>query len=321
MGSFDLPVVADLQGLGSRDLEVVLGELDIARRRVETLIAETVAVAERSRAYREDGHRSVFAWVRAVCNCSAGTARAVVQTAHLLRASSEVRQAAHEAGLGVDQLRELAAVHANPRARDLFADSAELLIADARRLWFDEFKIVARRWEDLADQDGALRSHRWADDHRDARVRTVGDQVYVDARGGVVAGAIIEEVFSRFCDAEFCADWERAVRDRGEQARVATLARTPAQRRFDALLAMCTAAAQSGRAGQLEPLVNVVVDLDTFEHHLGKACRVAVEALDPKSVDRRRCETIDGHQLDPTDVLTAALVGHVRRVVLDSSGV
>jgi hypothetical protein len=176
-------------------------------------------------------------------------------------------------------------------------------------LWFDEFRIVARRWQDLADQDGASRAHTWAHDHRDARVHLVGDQVYID------------EVFSRFCDAEFLADWDQARRDHGEQACAAKLARTPRQRRFDALLAMCTAAAESGRAGQIEPLVNVVVDLDTFEYHLKRAVGVDVEPLDPASVDQRRCETIDGHQLDPDDVLVAAVIGHVRRVVLDSSGV
>ena len=45
------------------------------------------------------------------------------------------------------------------------------------------------------------------------------------------------------------------------------------------------------------------------------------EPLDPTSVDQRRCETSRGYQLDPDDLLAAALVGQVRRVMLDRAGV
>ena len=38
-------------------------------------------------------------------------------------------------------------------------------------------------------------------------------------------------------------------------------------------------------------------------------------------MDQRRCETASGHQLDPNDMLAAALTGHVRRVVFDTAGV
>ena len=48
----------------------------------------------------------------------------------------------------------------------------------------------------------------------------------------------------------------------------ALLERTDRQRRFDALLAIFTAAAASGVVGVIEPLVNIVVDQTTFEHHL-----------------------------------------------------
>ncbi|HEY7627102.1 MAG TPA: HNH endonuclease signature motif containing protein, partial [Ilumatobacteraceae bacterium] len=67
--------------------------------------------------------------------------------------------------------------------------------------------------------------------------------------------------------------------------------------------------------------VNVIVDLPTFEHHLNRAAGIDVVPLDPATVHDRRCETDTGHQLDPGDVLAAALIGRVRRVVLDSAGV
>ncbi len=107
----------------------------------------------------------------------------------------------------------------------------------------------------------------------------------------------------------------------GDNMNPALLERTNKQRRFDALDAIFDAAASSGVVGRVDPLVNVIVDQTTLEHHLNRLCGVDVEPLDPASVDDRRCETVTGHQLDPADMLAAALVGQLRRVVLDTAGV
>ena len=99
------------------------------------------------------------------------------------------------------------------------------------------------------------------------------------------------------------------------------LDRTAAQRRFDALLAIFTAAAGSGAVGRFDPLVNIIVDQTTLEHHLARLAGADPEPFDPATVDERRCETSTGHQIDPNDMLAAALTGHVRRVVFDTAGV
>jgi hypothetical protein len=64
-----------------------------------------------------------------------------------------------------------------------------------------------------------------------------------------------------------------------------------------------------------------VVDRATFEHHLRRAAGATVEPIDPATFAQRRCETLDGDPVDPDDMLVAAVIGHVRRVVLDSAGV
>jgi hypothetical protein len=51
--SIDLPELADLEDLGPRELARVLAELDVARRRVDALLAETVGAADRTAAYAE----------------------------------------------------------------------------------------------------------------------------------------------------------------------------------------------------------------------------------------------------------------------------
>lgn len=321
MSSIELPGLTDVQGLSPRELEDLLRRVDLVRRRAETLAAEIVGEAERTRAYREDGHRSVFTWARATCNWSHGTAKVVVQTGRLLDACAQVRRAAADATLGVDQLHVLVGLYANPRAREHFAGSVELLIGDARGLWFDDLMVVANRWQALADQDGAHAAHERAYAQRNARLSLVGAEAMLAAHGGVLAGTEMSEIFERFCDAEFLADWEQGLSNHGEAMCATLMARTAPQRRFDAVQAIFRAAAASGVIGNTDPTVNVVVDLDTLQHHLNRATGVEVEPLDPATVHERRCETDRGDQLDPADVVAAALIGRVRRVVLDSAGV
>lgn len=321
MCSIDLPELADLDGLGPRELALLLAETDGVRRRIEAIIAEMVGAGERSGAFVEDGHASVSGWAKATCNWSSGETKTMVQTARLLHAIPEARSAAHEGVLGLAQSRLLAKVFANPRCAEQLPASAELLVSHARSLWFDEFSVVVRRWEALADADGARRAHERAHLQRDAQVSIVGERVYLDARGGVPAGVVIEEIFERFCRAEFDTDWDSGHATWGERMTPSLLDRSAGQRRFDALLAIFTAAAGSGVVGRVDPLVNIIVDQETFEHHLARLTGTDPDPIDPVTVDTRRCETSSGDQLDPGDMLAAALTGHVRRVVLDTAGV
>ncbi len=309
MRSIDVPEVADLEGLGPRDLARTLAELDRVRRRVDALIAEAVSVAERSVAYAEDGHASVSGWVKATCNLSSADIKGVVQCGRLLHAVPEVRRVAHAGQLGVSQIRLLARLHSNPRCAEQLPGSAELLVGHAQALSFDEFAVVVRRWEALADADGAHAAHERAHSGRDAHVSIVEERVYFDAHGGVVAGSMIEEIFTRFCDVEFRADWDAGVARWGDRMNPQLLERTPGQRRFDALLAVFTAAVASGVAGAFDPLVNVHVDQTTYEYHLATLLGGDPEPLDPAAVDQRRCETSNGHQIDPADMLAATFIG------------
>ncbi len=321
MRSIEVPDVSDLERLGPRELERTLRELDVARRRIEALIAETAGVADRTVAYADDGHASVSGWLKATCNWSGGETKAVVQCARLMHAVPAARGAAHAGSVGMPQLRLLARVFANPRCANQLPDSAELLLGHAEILWFDEFAVVVRRWEALADTEGAHDADEHAHARRDAHVSLVGESAYVDARGGVVAGVMLEEIFARFCDAQFRADWDAGIARWGDRMVPALLERSDAQRRFDALVAVFSAAAASGIVGRFDPLVNVIVDQATLEHHLATLAGQVVEPLDPATVDQRRCETATGHQVDPTDMLAAVLTGHVRRVVFDTAGV
>jgi hypothetical protein len=101
------------------------------------------------------------------------------------------------------------------------------------------------------------------------------------------------------------------------------LARSSKQRRADAAYAIFAAAASQFPSAP-EPLVSIVIDQSTFErtlaamendNRLGSLVRPGENPVD------KRCETTSGIPIDPVHAVGAALVGQVRRVVMNAAGV
>ena len=318
VGSFE-----ELATLDGRALIDVLKELEVERRQLEGSIARVVAAAEYTGCFAEDGHRSVRGWIMASTNCSLGEALGRARTARMLRQLPECRARFDAGEVGVDQVRLLARVHANPRCADQLPESEASLVDHARRLRFDDFVTVVRRWEALADTDGAHRAHELAHGRRTASVVELGVGVVGEFRVGAMQGAAMRETFERFCEDEFHADWAEARERHGDEACAGLLGRTDAQRRADAMFAIFEAAATAvpGTAAAM-PVVNIVTDEATFEAHLRRAAgQRNVDMPRPVEYDTFRFETTRGMVLDPADIVIAATVGHVRRVVLNSAGV
>jgi hypothetical protein len=239
-------------------------------------------------------------------------------------ASPAVAAAAHGGLVGVAQLHVLARAFANPRCGGQLLHVIDLLIEHAQHLSFDEFNLVVRRWEMLADADGAFRDEESTHRDRTANIGLSDGGVDVRARGGSAQGVLISEIFQRFVDAEFVSDWADTVAAHGDAACAALMPRTHAQRRFDAFHHVFLAAASTPPTAQApEPVVNIVVTLETLEAAVSQTvvsqtsspCHAAPDPLWSRS------ETTNGTLLAPNDILAAALIGHIRRVVVDSAGV
>jgi hypothetical protein len=124
-----------------------------------------------------------------------------------------------------------------------------------------------------------------------------------------------------FAEAEFQADADHARAEHG-QATKHNLARTAAQRRADAMVAIFQAAATAGVAGKpIDVCVNLVIGYDQYEQHLTNLIDGTPVAIDPATVGEQRCETSDGIPVDPQQVVALSVLGHVRRVVLDSRSI
>ena len=76
-----------------------------------------------------------------------------------------------------------------------------------------------------------------------------------------------------------------------------------------------------GDAKTPEPVVHIIIDQDTFDEHL----EAMFNGTDPPAADpadfSRRCSTDTGVPVDPFVAVVAALIGHVRRVVMSGQGV
>ena len=232
------------------------------------------------------------------------------------------RSALREGTVGVDQVDEVARLHANPRCGRQVAGSEEILLDAARHLEYADFTVVTQRWQTLADPDGAHRDHVAADTNRDFRIHEHGAGFVITAQCGVLQGTAIRETLQRFVDAEFVTDWEAARTQHGDQVATSLLARTASQRRFDGFFqAVEAGASNTSDTTPPDPIVNVIVDLDTFEQHLRAELGGPPPSIDPASILTRRCETTDGVALDPRDVVALAMVAQVRRIVLDANDV
>ena len=299
-------------------------ELELEQRRVAAEMASVVAETQRRNVHEVDGHHSLAGWLRANANWSGSQVSRARRVARLVADLPSVGAELLAGRIGVAQAEELARVRANPRCGDQLGGSIELLLEQAVRLSFDDFRACVRRWEMFADLDGAHRDRAASIEARRAAVLPFGDGVAVAASGGSrVMAAEFKAVFDAFVEREFRADVAERTKLHGSDAPAALLARTDPQRRFDALLAIFRAGVAANEArGPLPVTVDMIVDQWTMETALaGHGLGDDPDDLVEPDLSTRRCETSTGIELLPDDIVAALLHGHIRRVVVDSARV
>ncbi|MEY3340634.1 MAG: hypothetical protein RLZZ269_545 [Actinomycetota bacterium] len=304
----------------SAEAEEALIHIEMIKRHLEAATARLVDQVATKGWFQEDGCLSVPSWLRKTVNWTGTEAKRVARVADLVHAYPQLADRMAEGGLATAPVTRLAGLHGNKRVTTQLPDFIDRLSEYARTLPYDSFNSLANHWEQLADADGAHRSHDQVHHDRDASVATVGHATYVDARFGTAQGALITEVFEKYVQAEL--DRDLAERD-ALGLSPTSLSRTTKQRRADALYAVFASA-----AGQLapspEPLVNIVIDQVTYERTLAAmetGSRLGSLIAPGEDLLNKRCETTAGVPLDPVDVVATSLVAHVRRVVVDSAGV
>jgi hypothetical protein len=317
-------VVDAIQSLDDDGITARLRELELERRRGDAETLALITLARARGAHRADGHLSVAGWLRANLNWSGTQVAAAKKAAQLVDSHESVGDALAEGHIGTAQVAELARAARNPRCGSEIGEVLDLLLDHAEQLPYDDFRRVVRRWESLADEDGAALDADASETNRTVSAHEVDGGLDLRASGGsVMATAEILGILEHFVEAEFRTDVETRTELHGAGAPASLLPRTDAQRRFDALHAIFLRAASTPAGGRApETVVNILVDQHTHEILLARHRLIPFpDDIPAPDLDRLRCETDSGIPVPPEVAFQAMMQGYVRRVVVDDDGV
>ena len=311
----------DLDGLSDRELLVAVRDLEVAGRRLDAAKDRLAGHLDRTRAFREDGHRTAKAAVKHLGRLPGAEAHARVLVERKLRRLPKVADAYRRGEIPTASVRAVARVASNPRVIDFLDDADPVFAEMAASEPYDDFVRWLAAWEALADADGAADRDDAAHRRRHASLVQHPDGTW-HLRGsfGALQGAAMREVLAAYQTAQFETDRAEAIATHGDDVGVEQFPRTAAQRRADAVFEIFRSAGSTPADAQApEPLVNIVIDLETFEDELRRICGDPTPAADPNRAAERICQTLEGDQLHPSDAVLAVLLGTVRRVVVDAA--
>ncbi len=298
-------LAAVLDELAAVDPAVVVDAhpvIDLHRQleRLAAITTRATAAFDSVTAYETDGARTTAAWLATRCRLPVPTARRRVRLGRALRHLPIVEAAWLAGEVGEAQVNLLANVR-TPATEAALAADEQLLVDEAKRLRFGSFVKVLGYWVQHVDPDGAAA----ADQARHGRRRfhlshSFEGMWFADGVFDAIGGAIVADELKRIDKALFDADWAEAKARVGEGVCADDLARTPAQRRADAVVEMATpsAALQAG-ARRSEPLFSVIVGYEGFA---------------------KVCELADGAVVSPTSLGPWLDTAWVERVVFDGPG-
>ncbi len=245
--------------------------------RFESLVTETTASFDASANWAPDGARNAATWLASRCRLPRARARQMVRRGRELRHLPETARAWSTGEICASHVDTLAAVRRESTEEALQRDEA-VLVEQAKKLPYESFTRVVGYWEQLADPDGT---------ECDEAKRHARRDVYLEASfGGMflgkmtldpIAGAIVSDELARLERELFEEDWADARATLGQEPTVTDLARTPGQRRADALVEMATRSQTAPADGRRPaPLFSVLVGYETLH---GRICELAQGAV------------------------------------------
>lgn len=232
----------------------------------------------------------------------------------------KVSVAWREGRISTSVMRRIAQAHANVRVREQLIASETTVLEHAERSSYHDFDRILSDWTRLVDEDGTHDRNERNHNNRDASLLPDFDHSWTLAGGfGSLQGAELNDIFKSYIDAEFRIDWDQAVAEHGEAANALHRARTDKQRRADALHRIFLAA-NVNASGEPKVVTNLVIDQVTFARWVRKLAGEPAASDDPWRSDYR-CHTLDGVAVEPGEAVTAALLGEIRRTVIDAKSV
>jgi hypothetical protein len=269
-GALDALSAVDAGVLG--DAEAVVA-LQRAAERLACVLTRAVAAFDAGRSWEADGARTASAWLAARCRMPVESARRRVRLGRALRHMGVVEAAWLAGEIGEAQVRLLAGAR-TPATAECFARDESMLVEQARTLGYGAFARCVAYWGQLADPEGTDRSAAARFAARRLHLSETFDGSWaLDGLLDPINGAIVAKALGAIEQEFFQADWAEARERSGEDVRASHLARTPAQRRADALVEMAKRSMALPAGARLpEPLFSVLVGYETFA---GRVCELA----------------------------------------------
>jgi Domain of unknown function (DUF222) len=249
--------------------------VDLQRQlaRLECVVSRGVRAFELSGEWAPEGAKSPAAWLATRCRMPKAQARAQLRRGRALGDLPLAASAWAEGEIGGAHLDALAKVRTEASAGALARDEA-LLVHHATELRFEPFLGVLAYWGQLADPEGAEEADLARRARRDVYLTSSISGMYLGQMTfDPISGSIVASELERLEAELFEADWAQARAALGREPHLGELARTPGQRRADALVEMATRSRTAPENGRRpEPLFSVVVGYEALH---GRICQLS----------------------------------------------
>jgi len=262
---------ADPFSYGDRDSILAL---ERGYSRYGALLAKAAASFAEGGEWAADGAQNAAAWIATASHLPVAEVRRQLRLGRALPSMPLVAQAFCDGRISpahVDVLVKAAKAvgHADPQA---FSRCEGALVEAAIELRFVPFANAVTYFTQMADPDGAEERDLARRARRDAYVLESINGMYL--LGGTldpVSGAIVAGEFTRIEKLLFEAEWASVKEALGRDPRIDELARTPAQRRADAIVEMAVRS-KSAKEGDRrpEPLFSVLVGYETLHGRISQ---------------------------------------------------
>jgi hypothetical protein len=215
--------------------------------------------------WARDGATTATAWIDTTCHLPKKEVRTQLRRGKALASLPLVAQAWMNGEIGAAHVDALIRV-TRPVTEEALSRDEEILVDVARTLKFAEFATALDYWEQRADQDGSNEAAEAKKTQRDVYLYPSPNGYLGEMRFETIGGAIVSKELKRLEDELFEADRAEARERLGRDPRNDELARTPAQRRADAMIEMSvrSAAANVVEGRRPEPLFTVLIGYPTL---------------------------------------------------------
>lgn len=297
-----LATAVDVDGIDVTSQAYLLSDVLDLQTRLEAFTTKLAGRVDTSMVWSSDGSRSAAAWLERESGRNRQECKRLFKRARHLRNMPLTERQFGEGKLSAAHVDALAQ-KAN-KLPELFPEAEELLVSHANMLTFGEFRALLDHWEVCADPDQAEITAAKQFENRSLHLSPGLDGVgWLDIQFEPFGHEIFSNALSRIQQELWKADWAEARAQYGEATTSAHMARTDAQRRYDALVEMAKRSMLvSEKTRPIPPLITVHVDHET--------------------VTGRVCELGSGAQITPGQItrLLADAEVRIERAVFNSKG-